>query len=172
MASSKEWNTYATSKKGLRVTKASGEQRSTYFLQLPYKWALPLIAISTLLHWLLSQTFFLTRIDYHDHDGKLNRWNSACGISFSSLITFCFVALLLGCGLLLIARWPMLARLPLAENCSLMISAACHPAHDEVEPHLAKVKWGVVPGVLVDGHPHCSLSSKDVEKPEVGEIYR
>jgi hypothetical protein len=172
MASSKEWNTYASSRKGLRVTKATGEQRSTYFLQLPYKWALPLMIISGFLHWLLSQTFFLTRIDYHDENGKLEQWKSACGVSFSSLITFCFVALSLVCGLLLIARWPMFPRLPLAENCSLMISAACHPALDEVEPQLAKVKWGVVPDLLVDGYKHCSLSSKEVEKPEVGEKYR
>lgn len=172
MASSHEWNTLATSRKGLRVTRPSGEQRSTYFLQLPYRWALPLIVTSGVLHWLLSQAFFLIRIDWHTEDGKLDKWKSACGVSFSSLFTFSFVAFLLVCGLLFIARWPMLARLPLAENCSLMISAASHPAPDEVNPQLMKVKWGVVPDTVVDEHPHCSISSKEVEKPEVGGMYR
>jgi hypothetical protein len=36
----------------------------------------------------------------------------------------------------------MYPKLPLGESRSLMISAACHPAPDEVDPHLAKVQWG------------------------------
>jgi hypothetical protein len=171
MASSEEWNTLATTRKGLRVTKPAGQQRSTYFLQLPYKWAIPLIVMSGFLHWLLSQTFFLTRIDSYDSDGKLKQWVSACGISFSSLLTFCFVVVIMVFALLMIARWPMLARLPLTESCSLMISAACHPDPDEIDPHLEEVKWGVVPGMLVRGRGHCSLSSKPVKKATVGEIY-
>jgi hypothetical protein len=65
----------------------------------------------------------------------------------------------------------MEAKLPLAESCSLVISAACHPAPDEVNPHLAKVQWGVVDRMLVEGHEHCSLSSKPIQAPEVGNIY-
>jgi hypothetical protein len=170
MASFQEWNTLATSRKGLRVTMPFGEQRSTYFLQLPYKWALPLIILSGSLHWLLSQAFFLIRIDY-ERDGKLEEWTSACGISMSSLLTFLSAAFVLVCVLIVIGRRPMFPRLPLAESCSLMISAACHPAADEIEPHLARVQWGVISDMEVDGHGHCSLSSKEVTKPEVGEVY-
>jgi hypothetical protein len=171
MASSAEWNALATTRKGLRVTKRLGRQRSTYFLQLPYKFAMPLIVMGGFLHWLLSQTFFLTRIDYYDSDGKLKQWTSACGVSYSSLFTFCFVGFVLICVLLMIARWPIFPRLPFVESCSLMISAACHPSPDEIDPHLGAVKWGVVPGMVVRGHAHCSLSSEPVKKARVGEIY-
>jgi hypothetical protein len=172
MASSAEWNNLATDRKGLRVTKPNGDQRSTYFLQLPYKFALPLMVLSGGLHWLLSQSFFLIRIDFYPRNAtEPSEWKSACGVSFSSLITFCTVAVALVCALRWLGRRPMYPKLPLAESCSLMISAACHPDPDEVDPHLAKVQWGVVEGLEVQGHGHCSLSSKAVKKPKVGEIY-
>jgi hypothetical protein len=171
MASTAEWNSLAASRKGLRVTTPYGEQRSTYFLQLPYKWAVPLMVTSGIAHWLLSQSFFLTRIDTYDRNGRLTSWSSACGISFSSLITFCVVVLVSAGVTRLIGRLRMEAKLPLAESCSLVISAACHPAPDEVNPHLAKVQWGVVDRMLVEGHEHCSLSSKPIQAPEVGNIY-
>ncbi|KAH7071737.1 hypothetical protein FB567DRAFT_455273 [Paraphoma chrysanthemicola] len=170
MASSPEWNTLATSRKGSRVTMPFGEQRSTYFLQLPYKWALPLMVLSGALYRLLSQAFFLIRIDY-ERGGKLEKWNSACGISMSSLLTLFSAAFVLVCALIVIGRLPMFPRLPLADSCSLAISAACHPAADETEPHPARVQWGVVPDMEVDGHDHCSLSSKEVTKPEVGGVH-
>jgi hypothetical protein len=46
--------------KTLRVTSPRGQQRSTYFLALPVRYALPLILTSFLLHWALSQSLFLT----------------------------------------------------------------------------------------------------------------
>ncbi|OCK73629.1 hypothetical protein K432DRAFT_410535 [Lepidopterella palustris CBS 459.81] len=51
-----EWNTYGTIRKGLRVPNPTPDscQRPTYFLDLPFRWAIPLICISGLLHWLLS----------------------------------------------------------------------------------------------------------------------
>jgi hypothetical protein len=172
MASSAEWNGLATSRKGLRVTKPSGDQRSTYFLQLPYKFALPLMVLSGTLHWLLSQSFFLIRSDFYSRNAtELKFWKSACGVSFSSLTTFCSLAITLVCALRWMGRWRMYPKLPLGESCSLMISAACHPAPDEVDPHLAKVQWGVVAGMEAEGHGHCSLSSKSVAKPKVGDIY-
>lgn len=54
-----EWSSYSLSYKPLRVTIPRGEQTSTYRLQLPYKYSLPLLAISVLLHWILSNAIFL-----------------------------------------------------------------------------------------------------------------
>jgi hypothetical protein len=170
MASTAEWNSLATSRKGLRVTRPSGQQRSTYFLQLPYKWAVPLMITGGVLHWLLSQSFFLTRIDTYI-GSKLVSWRSSCGISFTSLITFSVVICILVGVIRIIGRLPIESKLPLAESCSLMISAACHPAPDEVDPHLTKVQWGLIDGILVEGRMHCSLSSRPVREPEVGKIY-
>lgn len=166
MASTAEWNRLPMSRKGLRVTNPYGKQRSTYFLQLPYKWAAPLMVTSGGLHWLLSQTFFITRIDRYDSNGRLKSWTSACGISFTSLVTLSAVCLILVISVRWIGRRPMMPNLPLAENCSLMISAACHPSSAELNPHLEEVKWGVIPGT-----GRCSLSSKQVTAPEVGKAY-
>ncbi|KAF1990616.1 hypothetical protein K402DRAFT_460066 [Aulographum hederae CBS 113979] len=57
-------NASANTKKGLRTSESPrGAQRTTRFLSLPTRYALPLLAYSSLLHWLLSQSFFLVRID-------------------------------------------------------------------------------------------------------------
>lgn len=43
-----EWNSYCYNRKGLRVSQATGEQRSTHFLSLPFRLAIPLTIISGL----------------------------------------------------------------------------------------------------------------------------
>jgi hypothetical protein len=53
-----------------------------------------------------------------------------------------------------------------------MISAACRPAPDEVDPHLSKVQLGVIDGMIVRGHMHCSLPSGPVREPEVRQASR
>jgi hypothetical protein len=55
----REWNGYSLSYRPLRVTVPEGAQRSTYRLQLPYRFSLPLIGIGILLHWMLSNAFYL-----------------------------------------------------------------------------------------------------------------
>ncbi|KAI1741226.1 hypothetical protein F4680DRAFT_458100 [Xylaria scruposa] len=53
-----EWEQYGKDFLPLRVTDPEGKQKSTYRLQLPYKYGLPLITLSALLHWLLSNTIY------------------------------------------------------------------------------------------------------------------
>jgi hypothetical protein len=173
MACAEEWNTLGTTRKGLRVTKPGGQQRSTYFLQLPYKWAIPLMAISGLLHWLLSQSFFLVRFDSFDRRGTRNEEasKSACGASISSLIVFYVTALGLIIGVRWVGRRSMILMLPPADCCSAFISASCHPPSDDVDPCLEKVKWGMVNQEVIIGHGHCSISSKPVMKPQPGTVY-
>lgn len=57
-----EYSGYAKERKSLRVTTPRGDQRSTYWLQLPYTYALPLMAAFAVLHWLVSQSVFLVRL--------------------------------------------------------------------------------------------------------------
>lgn len=45
--------------KGHRVTSPSSKQRSTYRLQLPYRYGVPLLIKSAFLHRLLSQSFYV-----------------------------------------------------------------------------------------------------------------
>lgn len=58
-----EWNSYSRCYKPLRVSEPKGEQVSNYRLQLPYRYSIPLIGISILLHWILSNAIFLTIIE-------------------------------------------------------------------------------------------------------------
>jgi hypothetical protein len=173
MACAQEWNTLGSTRKSLRVTKPEGEQRSTYFLQLPYRWAIPLITFSGALHWLLSQTFFLVRFDTFDRFGTRNddASKSACGASFTSLIVFCVIALGLVIGVRWIGRKSMTPTIPFAHSCSLFISAACHPPDDDVDVALGKVKWGVVEHALAERPGHCSLSSRHTDEPDIGAVY-
>ena len=56
-----EWDKFSVMYKSLRVTHRKGaEQRSTYRLQLPYRWSIPLLLVSAILHWLYSNSFYLT----------------------------------------------------------------------------------------------------------------
>lgn len=59
-----EWATYAHQRKSLRVSgMQEAEQRSTYFLSLPYKFAIPLIVMNRVLHWLTSQSIFFVALE-------------------------------------------------------------------------------------------------------------
>lgn len=68
----------------------------------------------------------------------------------------------------------MKQKLPFTASRSLAISAACHPAKDESNPHLGEVKWGVVEEQVEEGYGHCSLTSKHTKKRELveGRMYR
>lgn len=55
----KEWNTFSLSYRPLRVSYPTGEQISSYRLQLPYKYSIPLIGISMLFHWLVSNSIYI-----------------------------------------------------------------------------------------------------------------
>lgn len=58
-----EWNAFAISYRPLRVTSPKGEQLSTYRLQLPYLYSIPLIIGSIVLHWLVSNAIYVLVIE-------------------------------------------------------------------------------------------------------------
>ncbi|KAF2229177.1 hypothetical protein EV356DRAFT_20588 [Viridothelium virens] len=158
-----EWDRYASQRKGLRVTDPVGKQRGTYFLQLPYRRAVPLVVTSGLLHWLLSQTLFLVRLDIRDRAGNVitSESKSTCGYSLLSLVIFIAVFLSLQLVVLTFMLWRIKPRMPVAACCSLIISAACHPPDSELDPHLQPVQWGVVPAAF-GTIGHCTFSSEPV----------
>jgi hypothetical protein len=174
LASADEWNKFAYTRKSLRVSQPIAQQRSTYFLQLPYRWAVPLMITSSTLHWLLSQSFFLVRVDSFERNSDVPNDNSksACGYSSLSLQIFLLVCLLLMCTITYLTSRRMQQRMPLAASCSLVISAACHPAKDEVDIHLRRIRWGVTQQPGSEGVGHCSFSAGPVKKPEAERVYR
>ncbi|KAF3009606.1 hypothetical protein E8E13_006881 [Curvularia kusanoi] len=132
-----EWTSYAYKRKGLRVSRSPvGHQRTTYFLTLPYRFALPLVILSGALHWLVSQGIFVVAFDLYDEFGEASDVNvTTMTIGYSPVAMFTFIVLgllmlaaLLGFGMILYKPG-----MPLAGSCSLAISAACHPGQDEAE---------------------------------------
>ncbi|KAI2463064.1 hypothetical protein F4781DRAFT_417856 [Annulohypoxylon bovei var. microspora] len=55
----REWFSYAGATRPLRVTDPHGEQISTYRLQLPYRYSVPLLVLSSVLHWMVSNTLYI-----------------------------------------------------------------------------------------------------------------
>lgn len=132
-----EWNSYATRKKGLRVTALLDLQGGTHFLQLPLRWAVPLTAMSGILHWLLSQSLFLVRQEVRTREGQLYLGSvCTCVYSAQSLLTFTLVFILLLLSVIYLLLRGMDIHIPPARHCSLVISAACHPPEDDYYAHL------------------------------------
>lgn len=157
-----EWNSYSTKRKGLRIvsTRPVGEQRDTYFLQLPYRWSIPLIGFSTLLHWLISQSLFLVDIDVLDFLGKLVKENPGyaggslrtLGYSPMAIVLVILVGFLLLFTVLAVAfGFRFRTGMPVAGSNSMAITAACHLDHREqasltdtdVDVTTLKLQWGV-----------------------------
>ncbi|KAL8848400.1 MAG: hypothetical protein Q9221_006599 [Calogaya cf. arnoldii] len=129
----REWVNYSKHRKPLRVTKPRGKQRSTYSLQLSYSDGIPLVIISGILHWLVSQSIFLARITVFDSlDREDKRYSvSTCGCSCIAIIAVILVssiALFAG-NSIGFRKYP--SGMPMAGSNSAAISAACYaPAGD------------------------------------------
>ncbi|KAI1178355.1 hypothetical protein F4777DRAFT_538430 [Nemania sp. FL0916] len=54
-----EWEVFSKNALPLRVTDPKGQQISTYRLQLPYRYSLPLMVLSASLHWLVANTIYV-----------------------------------------------------------------------------------------------------------------
>jgi hypothetical protein len=66
----KEWNAFSLRPRSLRVSsRPRGQQKSSYYLSLPFRFAIPLLVLSGLLHWLISQTIFMLKVKFRNFDG-------------------------------------------------------------------------------------------------------
>ena len=181
-----EWNEYGYRRKPLRVSQPQGQQRSTYWLGLPYRYGVPLMAMSVLLHWLYSRSIYLINITYQDYLGQTdaeqrllaeNHYSdigddiTQCGWSpLAVLLSVIFSGLTVLIGIAFGFRHYR-PGIPLAGSNSAAISAACHP--DPAEPSDAfqvPLRWGVTSHDGVVGH--CTFSSGNVEPPNENDLYR
>ncbi|PKY07921.1 hypothetical protein P168DRAFT_261947 [Aspergillus campestris IBT 28561] len=144
MLAAAEFNNYAVRRRPLRVSWPKGEQRSTYYLSLPYRYSVPLISISAALHWLLSQSIFFVNIVAYDVHDEPVVGESVRGCGYSPFPMF---IILLTSGILFIIFYILSTRwfkspMPLAAEKSASISAACHPPPDDCDAALKPVMWG------------------------------
>jgi len=190
MLANREWARYAYKRAALRVSEPTSTQRSTYFLSLPFRYSVPLIISSILLHWFISQTLFMVRIAVYK-DGVLkttfpgldlsseNCSVTSLGFSDSALIA----AIVMGCLLVLVClgfagfcRYP--TGMPLGGTNTAVISAACHVRHtggrkvEDLDYVVERpLQWGVTVEGTKDQAGHCSFSDKAVQKPVEGCLY-
>ncbi|KIX96455.1 uncharacterized protein Z520_07721 [Fonsecaea multimorphosa CBS 102226] len=136
----------------LRVSNPTEEssQRRAYYLQLPFRFAIPLMAGSTVLHWLTSQSLFLAKVDiYHslnthtpaeteviDAEASLD----TTGFSVLPMICALIIAVIMTLILNGIALRRITGAMPIAGSCSAAIAASCHGRGCGLGP----VTWGVV----------------------------
>ncbi|KAI0160828.1 hypothetical protein GGR52DRAFT_561863 [Hypoxylon sp. FL1284] len=132
----KEWNSYSVQFHSLRVSHPQGQQRSSYMLQFSYKYSIPLLAISILCHWILSNSLFTLIIEggfwlgYGDTDAEALhvREGSILSLGYSPQAILALLAI--GCILLPLPLFFGFRRphgKMVAGGCnSLVLSAACH----------------------------------------------
>jgi hypothetical protein len=177
-----EWSGHFEKRKGLRVSaKPVGEQRSTYFLQLPFRYAIPLMVFSTLLHWLASQSIFVISVEIYNMFGQHNPhgfcnhfddrhegYTPSCGTDFITCAyspLAVFLALITACVLaitIIILGRRILNPMPIVGSCSVAIAASCHPRAGEGATWEKKLQWGIIEEpdqAAQDGVGHCGLSS-------------
>lgn len=131
MLAASEWSLLAAKRKGLRVSASPiGSQRTSYTLQLPYKYALPLMILSGLLHWLVSQSIFVVNVEsyFFGEDDDLERNSEGdymtCGYSPSAMVLVIIGGIVLVLGVIFIGRRRFTSPIPIAGSCSAAIAAS------------------------------------------------
>jgi hypothetical protein len=168
-----EYSGYEVHRKALRVTTPCGQQRSTYWLQLPYTYGIPLVVTSAILHWLISQSLFLVRVDsYVDGVLDVDHNVSKVGLSPAPMLVIvvlgvCITAIAIGMGFRKLEGYAM----PVAASCSLALAAAAHRPTEDVDAAVLPVKWGEVVEMGTDEVGHCCFTSQEVLGVKPGRKY-
>lgn len=177
----KEWSNYIRERKPLRVTSPVGQQRGTYWLNVPFRYAIPMTIVSGLFHWLVSQSIFMVQISVTEWrrsnpERTIEGQISTCGFSPVAIILATVLGTVIAGGGLVIGKLRYPAGMPIASSCSAAISAACHRAPDDVNASLLPVQWGAITykqrgSSVKEQIGHCSFSSLPVEPPIPGQMY-
>ena len=141
-----EWSDYAHERKPLRVTDPVWSQRSTYRLQLPYRYGIPMLAFSGTFHWLVSQSFFLARVTAFQANRKEDTANSIPIVGYSCIaliviIPFGTIAVLIE---IMIGFRTHRPGIPMLASCSAAINATGHRPDDDVDAATKPRLWGSV----------------------------
>lgn len=169
-----EYSGFAIHRKPLRVTTPRGKQRTTYWLQLPYTYSVPLLLASAILHWLVSQSIFLVRISFWSEGLEMVEYTSSA-VGYSCAPIMC-VLILGGCMTLFaigLGFRKLDCRIPVAGSCSIALAAASHRPKADVGAAALPVKWGeVLDASAIDSTiRHCCFTSEEVTEVQKGKFY-
>ncbi|KAF2237908.1 hypothetical protein EV356DRAFT_362818 [Viridothelium virens] len=175
MLLAREYSDFTLERKGLRVSGVpKGHQRSSYFLQLPYRFSLPLMALSGLLHWLVSESIFLVSINVYDtvrgaSDGNI----MTCGYSPAAILLVILAGIAMVATILVFGSFRLKPGIPVASSCSIAIAAACHPGSTGSNSDIStsELQWGVIDLPIGDKPGHCGFSNESVGMPVEGPLY-
>lgn len=167
-----EYSGYSVQRKSLRVTTPRGQQRSTYWLQLPYIYGIPLIIVSGTMHWLISQSIFLACVTVYSSDTEnVDESLSAVGFSPAPIMT----VLVLGSAMLITAIGMGFRKLegctPVAASCSVALAAAAHRVDDDTDAAFVPVMWGEAASTKDADVGHCGFTSLAITALVPGRQY-
>jgi hypothetical protein len=169
-------NRFSAQRKGLRLSSpVQGSQRTTYFLTLPYRFAIPIMAINGTLHWLASQSLFLVSIQNYWSVRKDNSY-TACKYSPLAILVMTLLLLSMIAVAVLFGSRKFRGEMPVAGSSSALISARCHIPADENGKEAVRqpLQWGGTGFTECEGYHgqvlHCSFSSKPVLPLKTGQI--
>ena len=161
-----EISEFATQRKSLRTTAPRGQQHSTYWLQLPFRYSIPIMASMAVLHWLISRSVFLLEVEIYNEDGTLDpgRTINAAGYAGQPIILALVLGFVLIVALVAFGRRKLTPGIPAIGNCSKAISAACHANPQEKKLEVLPLKYGIIPGSGKDRErgEHVGFSSREV----------
>ena len=156
------------------MTHPKDHQRSTYYLGLPFRFAVPINLIFLLLHWLVSQTLFVYTRALFDSGSEDNRgfvhspdemWpREVYEVGYSLLAAI--LAIALG-SILAMFSWlddlrPLPGDMPIVGTNSALIAAACqsYPTSSESKDIVLRpLQWGVVR--IHNGISHCGFTDDE-----------
>ncbi|RBR12251.1 uncharacterized protein FIESC28_08737 [Fusarium coffeatum] len=148
-----EWSKYSVEFRALRVTEPRGSQNSTYRLQLPYRFSIPLMIVSIALHWLYSNCIYVSNYEF--------------GLQFSSkavLIAF-VMSFCVAITPIFLANVKLPGITVISGGNSVIISAACHyPSQKLKTVSRATSKLSLVPS------EYDSMSTRLIGDAEVEEL--
>lgn len=160
-------------RKSLRTSFPLKGQRAAHTLQVPLRYAIPLLISMAVLHVFISQAVFLVKVNPYRLDGTLDTTSSPSSfmVSFDGLL-----ATLVWSGVLILALHGLGLRklhtkdMPLMCNNSRAISAACHPPRGDGNAANKPVAYGVL---IVDGErlDRVGFSSNEVGRLQAGVVY-
>ena len=139
------------------------------------------MAISALLHWLLSQSLYPVMTYGYElsSDGTPVRLKdqivTSCAYSLGAMLLVAAALIVATIFFVIVARRPSNPEMPMLAMSSWVVSAACHPPEGDTDAAVKAVQWGVpvlptaraigIEGLEEDGVRRCCITSWEVENP-------